>query len=58
MRHLEARFDFVRLKKQLAVEGVNLMKPSSDFDFLRQAFTEGRAGGSGRRGLPPCLRPG
>ena len=41
MRHLEARFDFVRLKKQLAVEGVNLMKPLSDFDFLRQAFAEG-----------------
>jgi hypothetical protein len=41
MHHLEARFDFTRLRDQLATEGVNTMKPFSDFDFLRQAFTEG-----------------
>jgi hypothetical protein len=41
MHHLEARFDFVRLRDQLAAEGVNTMRPFSDFDFLRQAFTEG-----------------
>ena len=41
MHHLEARFDFSRLRDQLAAEGVNTMKPFSDFDFLRQAFTEG-----------------
>lgn len=41
MHHLEARFNFARLKEQLAEEGVTLMKPFSDFDFLRQAFTEG-----------------
>jgi hypothetical protein len=41
MHHLEARFDFARLREQLAAEGVNTMKPFSDFDFLRQAFTEG-----------------
>ncbi|MBL9187188.1 MAG: hypothetical protein JNK23_06905 [Opitutaceae bacterium] len=41
MHHLEARFDFARLRDQLAAEGVNTMKPFSDFDFLRQAFTEG-----------------
>jgi len=41
MHHLEARFDFDLLREQLKGEGVNLMNPFSDFDFLRQAFTEG-----------------
>lgn len=41
MHHLEARFDFDRLRDQLAGEGVATMKPFSDFPFLRQAFTEG-----------------
>ena len=41
MHHLEARFDFVRLRDQLGAEGVATMKPFSDFAFLKQAFTEG-----------------
>ena len=41
MHHLEARFDFARLRDQLAGEGVATMKPFSDFAFLKQAFTEG-----------------
>jgi len=41
MHHLEARFDFASLRDQLKQQGVNLMKPFSDFEFLRQAFTEG-----------------
>jgi len=41
MHHLEARFDFNTLRDQLAQQGVNQMKPFSDFEFLRQAFTEG-----------------
>jgi hypothetical protein len=41
MHHLEARFDFDRLRDQLQREGVASMKPFSDFTFLRQAFTEG-----------------
>src|SRR5262249_39719022 len=41
MHHLEARFEFALLRDQLAREGVNTMKPFSDFEFLRQAFTEG-----------------
>ena len=41
MHHLEARFDFARLRDQLAQQGVNTMRPFSDFEFLRQAFTEG-----------------
>jgi hypothetical protein len=41
MHHLEARFEFNLLRDQLKGEGVNTMKPFSDFEFLRQAFTEG-----------------
>jgi hypothetical protein len=41
MHHLEARFDHHLLREQLKGEGVNMMAPFSDFDFLRQAFTEG-----------------
>jgi len=41
MHHLEARFDFARLRDQLAEQRVKTMAPFSDFEFLRQAFTEG-----------------
>ena len=41
MHHLEARFNFPLLREQLAAEGINTMKPFSDFPFLKQAFTEG-----------------
>jgi hypothetical protein len=41
MHHLEARFDFDALREQLRQEGVETMKPFSNFRFLRQAFTEG-----------------
>jgi hypothetical protein len=41
MHHLEARFEFALLRDQLAAGGVGTMKPFSDFEFLKQAFTEG-----------------
>jgi hypothetical protein len=41
MHHLECRFDHALLRDQLFGEGVNTMKPFSDFAFLKQAFTEG-----------------
>ncbi|MDB6016483.1 MAG: hypothetical protein JWR19_972, partial [Pedosphaera sp.] len=41
MHHLEARFDHQLLREQLGEHGIQTMKPFSDFDFLRQAFTEG-----------------
>jgi hypothetical protein len=41
MHHLECRFDYGLLREQLAGEGVETMKPFSDFPFLKQAFTEG-----------------
>ncbi len=41
MHHLEARFEFDALRDQLEKQGVRMMKPFSDFQFLRQAFSEG-----------------
>lgn len=41
MHHLEARFDFNRLSNDLSKQGVQVMKPFSNFDFLKQAFTVG-----------------
>ncbi len=41
MHHLEARFDFDQLRAQLEQQGVRTMAPFSNFEFLRQAFTEG-----------------
>ncbi|MEJ0090703.1 MAG: hypothetical protein WDM80_13295 [Limisphaerales bacterium] len=41
MHHLEARFDYALLREQLKVEGINTMNPFSNFEFLKQAFTEG-----------------
>jgi hypothetical protein len=41
IHHLEARFDFALCREQLAALGVATMNPFSNFDFLKQAFTEG-----------------
>jgi len=41
MHHLEARFDFELAREQLQGQGVRTMEPFSNFEFLRQAFTEG-----------------
>lgn len=41
MHHLEAQFDFDSLREQLAKSGVGMMKPFTNFIYLRQAFTEG-----------------
>jgi hypothetical protein len=41
MHHLECRFDYDLLRKQLTQENVKTMDPFSDFPFLKQAFTEG-----------------
>ena len=41
MHHLEAQFDFDALRQQLEGEGVKVMKPFTDFSYLRQAFTQG-----------------
>jgi hypothetical protein len=42
MHHLECQFDFDVLKEQLeSRENVKVMKPFTNFPYLRQAFTEG-----------------
>src|ERR1700744_3217588 len=41
MHHLEARFDYQLLSDQLKTQGINTMNPFSNFEFLKQAFTEG-----------------
>src|SRR5207249_1303799 len=41
MHHVEARFYFDLLREQLKASGIGMMNPFSDFEFLRQAFTEG-----------------
>ncbi|MFB3889645.1 MAG: hypothetical protein ACE14S_09160 [Candidatus Bathyarchaeia archaeon] len=40
MHHLAARFRFDNIREDLRQRGVDMMKPFSDFPFLRQAFTE------------------
>ncbi len=41
MHHLECQFDFDAARTQLAAEGIKTMKPFTDFEHLKQAFTEG-----------------
>lgn len=40
MHHLEAQFDFDRLREDLRDRAIETMPPFSDFPFLRQAFTK------------------
>jgi hypothetical protein len=42
MHHLECQFDFAALKEQLERHHIAVMKPFTDFPYLRQAFTEGQ----------------
>lgn len=58
MHHLECRFDYQLLREQLATEGVNTMKPFSDFPFLKQAFTEGERWPVRRERAERLLRQG
>lgn len=41
MHHLECQFDFEQLREQLQQHGIGVMKPFTDFPYLRQAFTQG-----------------
>jgi hypothetical protein len=42
MHHLECQFDFDALRDQMeSTAGVKVMKPFTNFPYLRQAFTEG-----------------
>ena len=41
MHHLECQFDFDAAREQLAAEGIATMAPFTDFEHLKQAFTDG-----------------
>lgn len=41
MHHLEAQFEFDQLRDDLAQQGVQMMQPFSNFEYLKQAFTVG-----------------
>jgi hypothetical protein len=41
MHHLECQFDFDLVRQQLRTAGVETLPPFTDFDYLKQAFTEG-----------------
>lgn len=42
MHHLEAQFDFDGLREQMLAEsGIGMMKPFTNFEYLRQQFTDG-----------------
>jgi len=41
MHHLELQFNFDDLRRDLDALGVGMMAPFSDFDYLKQAFTQG-----------------
>ena len=41
MHHLECQFDFNAIREQLAKDGIKTMAPFTDFEYLKQAFTEG-----------------
>ncbi len=56
MHHLEAQFDFELLRDDLKSEAdIEVMKPFSNFSFLRQAFTSGERWPVDRRRLDRAL---
>lgn len=58
MHHLECQFDFHAAREQLKAHGVNSMKPFTDFDYLKQAFTEGEVWPLDPRRIDALLRDG
>lgn len=58
MHHLECQFDFHAAREQLKVQGVNSMKPFTDFEYLKQAFTEGEMWPVDPRRIDALLRDG
>ena len=48
MHHLECQFDFDAARSQLSAVGIETMKPFTDFDHLKQAFTVGEVWGIDR----------
>jgi hypothetical protein len=59
MHHLECQFDFDGLKNQLETEaGIGVMKPFTNFPYLRQAFTEGERWSVAKHRIDALLKEG
>ncbi len=59
MHHLECQFDFEALQSQMQAEaGIGMMKPFTDFQHLRQQFTEGEHWSIAPQRLEPLLALG
>ncbi|BCS90800.1 MAG: hypothetical protein ARM1_0257 [Candidatus Micrarchaeota archaeon] len=58
MHHLEARFDFNKLNEDLPKYGIKMMPPFSNFEFLKQAFTEPEIWYPKKERLDQALREG
>ncbi|MDB5323089.1 MAG: hypothetical protein JWN40_4720 [Phycisphaerales bacterium] len=59
MHHLECQFDFDSLKSQMESEaGIKVMKPFTDYPYLRQAFTEGERWPVKEERLTPLVQNG
>jgi hypothetical protein len=58
MHHLECQFDFAAARDQLAVDSIKTMQPFTDFDHLKQAFTEGEVWSIGANRIDLALTEG
>jgi len=59
MHHLECQFDFEALRTQMQDEaGIGMMKPFTNFDYLRQQFTEGERWQIKPKRIEPLLQRG
>ena len=58
MHHLEARFDFNKLRRDLPSWKIKVMKPFSNFQFLKQAFTLGEVWKVEKKRAQALLRQG
>lgn len=56
MHHLECQFAFDAAREQLKPHGVESMKPFTDFEYLRQAFTKGEVWPVDERRIKKLLR--
>jgi hypothetical protein len=59
MHHLECQFDFDSLKSQMESQAnIKVMKPFTDYPYLRQAFTEGERWPVKEERLTPLVQNG
>lgn len=58
IHHMAARFNFTQLKRDLMRADIDVMKPFSDFPFLKQAFTVGEIWKVEKRRIDLLLKKG